>query len=212
VTMPVHSLLRIVPAALSGAQAPGWVAARLGQAPWVVVRRERARAGMIAVGVRGGTRAERFAAWLAAGAVLECLTPLELAARRGWKDRPRRAPPAALACLEQVESILQRHGFGRSWGPSGSVAFELASALPTVGAASDLDLIVRAVQRLSAAAATALWSELSRLPVHADVLLETAQGAVLLAEYARAAGPFLVRTPEGPRLSDDPWASEATAA
>jgi phosphoribosyl-dephospho-CoA transferase len=210
--MPVHALLRIVPGALSGAPAPAWVVARLGPAPWVVVRREGMRAGLIAVGVRGGTRAERFAAWLDPGAVLECVTPLELAARRCWKDHPLRAPPAALACLEEVESILQRHGFGRSWGPTGSVGFELATALPTVTAWSDLDLIVRPAHRLAPAAATALWTELSQLAVRTDVLLETAQCAVALAEYARAARPFVVRTPAGPRLSDDPWASEATAA
>jgi phosphoribosyl-dephospho-CoA transferase len=210
--MPVHALLRIVPEALSDAQAPAWVAARLAQAPWVVVRRERSRAGLIGVGVRGGTRAERFAAWLAPGAVLECLTPLELAARRGWKDHPRRAQAAALACLEAVESILQCHGLGRCWGPTGSAGFELASALPTMSAASDLDLIVQIAQGLSPTVATALWRQLSQLPVRTDVLLETAQGALALAEYARASRPLLVRTSAGPRLSDDPWASEATAA
>jgi phosphoribosyl-dephospho-CoA transferase len=202
-----HCLLRIAGAgALSAAAtAPGWLAAALERAPWVVVRRAPALDGRLPVGVRGRRRAERFAAWLDPGEARECVEPLELAARRSWRIAPRCARVPALAALAAVESIMERCGLGRSWGPVGSAGFELASGVPTATAASDLDLIVRLGSRPVAALAGKLLVELSRLAVHTDVLLETPLGAIALLEYAKARPPFLMRTPAGPRLTPDPW-------
>ena len=98
------------------------------------------------------------------------------------------------------------------WGPAGSVAFELASGWPTVSSGSDLDLVLQLDAAPSAGAAAALLGELVQLPARADVLIETAVGAVALAEYARARPPYLVRTADGPRLLGDPWAGAAAAA
>jgi phosphoribosyl-dephospho-CoA transferase len=42
-------------------------------------------------------------------------------------------------------------------------------------------------------------------PVRVDVLLETPQGGVALAELASPATRVLVRGPDGPCLCDDPW-------
>ena len=66
-------------------------------------------------------------------------------------------------------------------------------------------------QPISIADATALLTALAQLPVRADVLLEMSHGAVALAEYARARAPFLLRTLDGPRLVEEPWASVAAA-
>jgi phosphoribosyl-dephospho-CoA transferase len=200
-----HALVRIAGApALEGAGV-------LRRAPWVVVRRVRPRAGLIPVGVRGSRRSERLAAWLHPEAVLECLTPPELAARRAWRLQPRRARLPALAALERVEAIMRERRLACPWGPCGSVAFELASGVATVTARSDLDLMVRVDGPLAPGAAAELAGALARLPVRVDLLLEFPHGAVALAEYAAPSGPLLLRTPEGPRILQHPWPQAGAA-
>lgn len=208
-----HCLVRIAGSdALAAAAAPVWLQAELERAPWVVVRRAAvALDGRIPVGVRGRRRAERFAAWLEPARVREAVDPLELAARRAWRDSPRCSQVAALAALAPVGSVMERCGLGSAWGPVGSTGFELASGVPTATADSDLDLIVRLGAPPPAALAGALLVELSRLDVHTDVLLETPLGALALIEYAQARAPFLLRTPAGPRLTPDPWGDAAAS-
>ena len=213
--MQTHSLLRIdCAAALRGASmpAPHWVAAQLARTPWVVVRRAPCHDRLVPVGVRGATRAERFAGWLRAESVRAYVSPLQLAARRDWRRNPRRAEVAALAALDDVEAIMARAGLAARWGVAGSVAFELASGCATTSCASDVDLIVKLDAPFPAAAAQALDAELTQLAVRADVLLETPVGAVALAEYAHARAPYLVRTVDGPRRLADPWAAAFATA
>jgi phosphoribosyl-dephospho-CoA transferase len=159
--------------------------------------------------VRGRRHAERFAAWLDPGQVRQFVDPLELAARRAWRDSPRCARVAALGALAAVASIMEHRSLGSAWGPVGSTGFELASGVPTATPDSDLDLIVRPGSPPAAALAGELLLELSRLAVPTDVLLETPCGAVALIEYAQARAPLLARTPTGPRLTRDPWAAAA---
>jgi phosphoribosyl-dephospho-CoA transferase len=203
-----HALLRIANGrSLQESETlPSWAWAALRRAPWVVVRRAGARDGLIPVGVRGTRRSERLAAWLHRSAVLDSLTPLELAARRDWLRRVRRASLPALAALEGVASIMREHGLSGAWGPCGSVGFELASGVATATVASDLDLMVQPHRPLADAAAAALLASLAQLAVRTDVLLELPHGAVALAEYALAQAPLVLRTPDGPRLVRDPWA------
>jgi phosphoribosyl-dephospho-CoA transferase len=197
-----HTLLRVAdPRALvSGVTPPPWVGEALGRAPWVVVRRARPRAGRLPVGVRGPERWQRFAAWLAGADVRACVTPEGLAGRRSWTLGSRAAHVPALAALDEVAAILRAHGLAACWGPAGSVGFELASGCPTATELSDLDLVVRVAAQMTASLAASLLSALAKLAVRADLLLETPRGAVALAEYARACGQVLLRTPDGPRL------------
>ncbi len=207
---PTHALLRIThPQALAGAL-PAWAETALARAPWVVVRRARSRDGLIPVGVRGAARAERLAGWVPPRAVLECLTPPQLAARASWRSGARAAHVPALAALEAVAALMRRHLL--IWGPCGSVGFELASAVVTATAESDLDLMVETRTPVPRAVAAELHAALALLPVRADVLLEGPQGAVALAGYAAARAPFMLRTMEGPRLVDDPWGAATAAA
>jgi len=213
--MQTHSLLRVDSSdAVRDASGPPprWVRERLAHAPWVVVRRARRHDRLVPVGVRGATRAQRFAGWVQPESVRACVSPLQLAARREWRPNARRAEVPALAALDDVEAIMARVGLAACWGVAGSIAFELASGCVTTSCASDLDLIVQLDAPLPAAAAHALLALLAQLGARADVLLETPAGAVALAEYARARAPYLVRTADGPRLLADPWAPELAMA
>ncbi|HYL03093.1 MAG TPA: malonate decarboxylase holo-ACP synthase [Steroidobacteraceae bacterium] len=203
-----HALLRIGSAdCLENAEAaPGWVSGALRRAPWVVVRRVPRDGDRIPVGVRGAARGERYAGWLPTAAVRECLTPRELAARRGWHAHPRRDAVAALAALAAVETLMRSRGLATSWGPAGSVGFELASGCETASPASDLDLIVLPEVLMPGGAARALAAELTALPARVDVLIELPGGSALaLGELARATAPYLLRTPQGARRVADPW-------
>jgi phosphoribosyl-dephospho-CoA transferase len=204
-----HDLLRLADGAgiRHEGPVPAWVTASLARAPWVVVRRAPTQAGLVPVGVRGRTRAERLAAFLAPTAAAARVSPEGLAAARGWRHAFRARWLGALHVLDAVDELLT--SLGLAWGPTGSVGFELATGVAVADPASDLDVIVRAPEPWSFARARELADDLARLPVRVDTQLDTPSGAVALAEYARG-GRVLLRTPDGPKLVNDPWRHGAT--
>jgi phosphoribosyl-dephospho-CoA transferase len=203
----VHALLRVTdPEALIwDAGRPPWAEAALQLACWAVVRRAAPRPGLWPVGVRGGLRSQRAAAWLPHRAAGECMTPQCLAATWAWRGHPRATTTPAVAMLDEVAAILATHGFAGRWGPGGSVGFELASGLRCTTPDSDLDLVLSAELPVTRTDAVRLHTDLSKLPVRIDTLLETPRGAAALAEYARGVDVILLRSAQGPRLVRDPW-------
>src|SRR5918995_2103203 len=120
------------------------------RAPWVVVRRLCTPAGLIPVGVCGLTRGEHFAALLARNAITERVTTEDLAAARSWRHVPRARWVGSLQVLHAVDELFTSLGF--TWGPTGSVGFELATGVAAAGPASDLDVVVRAPEARSGSA------------------------------------------------------------
>jgi phosphoribosyl-dephospho-CoA transferase len=187
--------------------APTWVPTSLARAPWVVVRRARGPAGFIPVGVRGSTRAERFAALLAPEAVAARVTPEDLIAERVWHHMPRALRMGPIRVLDAVDELFS--SLGLVWGPTGSVGFELATGVAAAGTASDLDVVVRAPEPWPLESAREIADHLNGLSVRVDAQLDVPVGALSLAEYARG-GRVLLRTPDGPRLTWDPWRDATT--
>ncbi len=214
----VHDLLRIdAPGCLRGDNPrPDWVGAALIASPWVVVRRTPAEGRLIAVGVRGAVRAQRWAAWLSEDDVIARLKPEALTSRLADLAPERLSAAPAFAAATAMTRAWRDMAAAPIWGPTGSVGFELASGQPTANAASDLDAIIRCPSPVSVAQARAWLSAFTEttapLCARVDVLLETPQGAVALLDYARAAPPAMLRTDGGPRLVDDPWADFGVAA
>ena len=209
----VHDLLRLrnVDELHWEEACPDWSSAALHRAPWVVVRRTRARSALLPVGIRGDVRHERAAAWLPIHAVEQIVTPRMLARQRSWHGRPRSKLLPALLNLDAAAAILEEQGYGNRWGPGGSVGFELASGVPSVSAQSDLDLVLDAPEPIEVRDAAALCTAFERLSARVDVLLETPLGAVALSEYASGRRAVLLRTPSGPRLVADPWQDSGAA-
>ena len=207
--MRPHDLLRLTKGAELRYEGlvPAWVYASLARAPWVVVRRAPTTVGLIPVGVRGSTRSERLATFLSPTAVAARVSPEGLAAERGWRHAFRTRWPGAVRVLDVVDELFTF--LGLAWGPTGSVGFELATGAAVAGPESDLDVVVRAPEPWSLARAQELTDDLARLPVRVDTQLDTPSGAVALAEYARG-GRVLLRTPDGPKLVNDPWRHAAT--
>lgn len=201
-----HDLLEVAsPQALvAGAPPPAWVGVSLRRAPFVVVRRAAPSGTLLPVGVRGDARRERFAAFLPAEDALRRIRPEDLAALHR-PGAPARAPAlAAVALVAEHMAALRL-----TWGPTGSVGFELATGVAAVTPASDLDVLARAPDPLPRDAARWLVEHLAALPCRVDVQLETPAGAVALAEYAAGPRRILARTPCGPRLVESPWAAPA---
>ena len=137
--MRAHDLLWLCPGACAdGASLPDWV-----EPAWpVVVRRAPPVAqGLIPVGLRGRTRNQRHAAWVAPAQVTRRCTPEALARERGWA----RFADSGLACLDTLARIAPMlEETGLAWGPTGAVGFALASGAAVLHQESDLDLLVRA--------------------------------------------------------------------
>lgn len=162
----------------------------------VVVRREATAAGVVPVGARGLARNERCKGYADAAAVARRVTPEML--------RPA-ALTAGLPCLEALRVLgPQLDALGVAWGPTGGVGFHLASALPVLREASDLDLLVRLPRRPPAALVDALCALQAGLACRIDIQLDTGTGGCALLEYARG-GRVLLKTAHGPRFTDDPW-------
>jgi len=113
----------------------------------------------------------------------------------------------SLQVLDAVNELFASLGF--AWGPTGSVGFELATGVAAASTTSDLDVVVRAPEPWPLETALDIADKLARLPARVDVQLDAPAGVVMLAEYARG-GRVLLRTPDGPRLTCDPWREAAT--
>lgn len=206
-----HDLLRLDPHDLEiPDNAPAWAARELTRhRPWVVVRRAVAAPGMAAVGVRGAARRERWAFSVPLSCVRDRTAPEALVGERrlGTVGRTRRTLPA-YAALEAAAGLLD--GCGLVWGPGGSVGYELASGLPAVTENSDLDLILRCPGPMPRADAGRIVRDLGSLPARVDARLDTGTGSIVLAEWA-GGGRVLLRRPEGPILTEDPWSEPETS-
>lgn len=203
--MKAHDLLRV---ARTFSEAPAWAAHSLERAPFIVVRRASSLDGAIAVGIRGATRSERFGTWLDPRDVEEVLTPEAIRLRR---PAGTRATLPAFALLDAIAPLCEASRY--TWGPTGSVGFELASGCETVTPSSDLDLLIRAEERLDRMEARSIFDTLAKVArahsTRIDVQIETAEGAFSLAEFAHPGTRVLLRCADGARLVADPWQARA---
>ena len=206
-----HDLLHLAPGTPDFPDAPAWVAASLKRAPFVVVRRAVPVNGLIAVGIRGAMRSERFGSWLDSRYVERVLEPEALLAN--LKPSVTRAQLPAFALLQAVAPLCDATGY--VWGPTGSSGFELASGCPTVTQTSDLDLLMRAPDPLGRTSAKTLFDAISQAALHhgthIDVQIQTPDGAFSLAEYAHPGARVMLRCADGPKLVADPWQTSQAA-
>jgi phosphoribosyl-dephospho-CoA transferase len=206
-----HDLLQLAPGTPDFSDAPTWVAASLKRAPFVVVRRAVSVNGLIAVGIRGEIRSERFGSWLDPSYVEQVLDPETLLATSKPSMTLTRLP--AFALLQAAAPLCEATGC--AWGPTGSVGFELASGYPTVTQTSDLDLLMRAPEPLDRATAKTLFDALSQAALdhgtRIDVQIQTHDGAFTLAEYAHPGARVMLRCADGPKLVADPWQTSQAA-
>jgi phosphoribosyl-dephospho-CoA transferase len=110
----------------------------------------------------------------------------------------------AFRTLSYLESHLV--GLDMTWGPGGSVGYELASGIRAVRAESDLDCIFFAPRKLDIKEAYDLWRMISSAPGKVDALVETPFCGFSLEEFATTSPrKILLRTSEGRMLGSNPW-------
>lgn len=197
-----HDLLwGMTPGHLPG-DAPVWAVRVLSAGLPVVVRRAPARNGLVAVGIRGSSRAERLAAWMPVSAISRELSPQALACMP-----PEPGDEPVWQALAQIRPLLDR--LGLDWGVTGSAAWQLATGQGVLHPDSDLDLLLRTPHCLDRARAARLLARLELLPCRVDLQLETPAGAIALREWASGAPQVMLKACDGPRLVSDPWWKEA---
>lgn len=187
---------------------PAWVRDAFARAPFVVVRRAQVAPGFVAVGVRGVARNERYGTWARCDDIEAVVKPEALPSASMLAADRRKLP--ALVALDALrrESPSTLDTF--TWGPTGSVGFELATFTPTVASTSDLDLLIRIPNHFPRNEARQLQAMLDthamRAGIRIDAQLETPAGGVALVEYASGKARVMARHASGPRLVADPWA------
>ena len=194
----VHDLLKLTPDGVvdfDGIARPS--PSLLRDIRFVVVRRAEARGHLVPIGVRGKERQERYAGWLQRSHIAARIAPEEV-------GMP--CPPDEFPAFQALRTIRKRlSGSPWTWGPTGSVAFELVSGDPAVHARSDLDLMVRASEPLTDSALRALLEVTRDAACSVDIQIETPGGAFSPGEYLRSRGRCLLRTVHGPVLVASPW-------
>ena len=204
----VHDLLLLRSGKVSsaGAARPAWVTSSPADILWVVVRRAVAPEGLVAVGIRGDHRHERWADFAELADIKEILRPSQLFSCMASRDRISLPALVALFWLELQLDELDKSQL--DWGPVGGVGFELATGHRVVTATSDLDIALFAPTRFTRETARDLWNVVSVAPANVDVRVETPYCGFSLEEYARAGDKqILVRLPSGRKLAADPWAT-----
>ena len=200
-----HDLLWGLPLSALPGDAPDWVIEVVSLGHPVVVRREALRHGLIAVGVRGPAREQRYATQMAVADIGRSVSPEQLI------DMPANgAQWPALHALRQVHPVMA--SLERVWGVSGSAGFELASGVSALHQGSDLDLILRTPCLVERRWAAELVEALETAVCRIDVQLQLPTGAIALREWARPEGQVLLKTSHGARLVRDPWQMQQACA
>ena len=190
-----HDLLRIEPVAPLCRDAPAWVGAALRAAPWVVVRRDRCASDRIPVGIRGAERWQRYPTEVGIAMIAETLSPPDLLGRTdNLPDMP------AAQALHQAAGVLAPTEL--RWGPGGSVGFTLASGVCAITPDSDLDLVLTARRMPPRRMLVAVREVLRSLPARVDAQLNLPVGGIAVDDLLSGADRVLVRTADGPVLTD----------
>lgn len=205
-----HDLIWLAPGApvrLSGwlSTLPAWAQTRVLMAEPLVVRRDRAPEGHVAVGIRGAARGQRHGTVVPLTEVITCLRPPAL---RCCAPSAGRADLPVMQVWNHLRAQVQ---VAYEWGPAGSCAFELATGTDRVTETSDLDLVLYAPTVIPHEEAVRLLETFHHPACRCDVQLDTPAGGVALAEWARGDTRVLVKTDRGPVLTEHPWSLTGTS-
>jgi phosphoribosyl-dephospho-CoA transferase len=199
-----HDLLWGMTPELLPADAPAWVTESLSAGQPVVVRRAVSAPGLVAVGVRGRLREQRFATVMPVDGIQRRVKPEDLCQVSIGRNLP------AVRALNQLRPLLDDCGW--VWGVSGSAGFELASGFAALHESSDLDLILRTPHALGRSQAQDLVKILEAAECLVDMQLQTPFGAVALREWAGSARRVLLKNAREACLVIDPWNPQEQAA
>ncbi len=195
--LQAHDLLWGMRCDFLDSNAPVWVKATIAQEQPVVVRRATTDSTVVAVGIRGTARHQRYATQMPVSAITKQLKPEALS------NVDLDGFPHLMNQLQMIQNILnQKHWI---WGYTGSVGFELATGIQTVTENSDIDLLIRTEEFLTKDEAKQLLQQLEQTELKLDVQLQTPKGGVALKEWASSTGKVLLKLNDSAVLANNPW-------
>ena len=200
--MRPHDVLRLKDGAQLTPAIPEWAVRSLLRSPFVVVRRATIEGGLVPIGIRGETRDRRFVAFVGVEDIESIVTPESLAIARAWKSAQHGKHPAFTA-LDRVAKAAD--SIDLSWGPGGSVGFELATGVVAVSTDSDLDIIAYPDKTHTRDALISFRDATSDVGVRVDIVIESTMGAVALHEWIASPQRVLIKTIDGPKLGEFSW-------
>lgn len=178
-----------------------WSLDSLKKSPFVVVRRAPILNKLIPIGIRGGLRSQRLAAFLPFSDINSIFKPTYIVEKKLWLENSHIKNTNIYFSIETIHKIFEEYNL--KWGICGSAGFELITKIPTITENSDLDIMIKieaADKLFSAASAKELCQKLFNIKVKTDVQIEISKGTIALTEYASETNPILIRTINGPRL------------
>lgn len=177
--------------------APLWVKEVLLRGDPVVVRRAITPVDLVAVGVRGQFRYQRYATQMPRSAINRQLKP-EALTHVNTQQSEHLAER-----LQSISSIMKK--FSGCWGYTGSFGFELATGIKTLNQQSDIDLLIRAEQPFAKKQAIELLENFQQAGLNVDIQLQLPQGGLALKEWAGNSGKVLLKRSDGVVLVENPW-------
>lgn len=188
-----HDLVWGMQSAQLSAQAPAWVHQCLEQGWPVVVRRDNRKPGLLPVGVRGMRRGQRWADWMPTEQVKCCVSPEAI--------RQLASTSSANQTLAAIASLFGN----KTWGVTGSHAFEEVTGVKVTRATSDLDIVLRLPEPVAPELAAHWLQQLMHLPMRADIQVDTGQGAFSLQDWVLHPDRVLLKTSASAVITGNPW-------
>ena len=195
--LQAHDLLWGMRCDFLDSNAPVWVKATIAQEQPVVVRRATTDSTVVAVGIRGTARHQRYATQMPVSAITKYLKPEALS------NVDLDCFPHLMNQLQIIQNILNQKRW--TWGYTGSVGFELATGIQTVTENSDIDLLIRTEEFLTKDEAKQLLQQLEQTELKLDVQLQTPKGGVALKERESYTGKVLLKLNDSAVLANNPW-------
>lgn len=173
---------------------PAWVFESSEAANYAVVRRMATSKEKTPIGLRGKTREQRVGAFIHSQDILQIMTPESLINQ--IDEYKGRVYYSSLKRIREEFSELPL-----SWGPTGSVGFEIASSHPVTTINSDIDIAIYP-EKIDHDLLVEVSDFVESLGARVDAQVEIPRiGAFLLNDYVKnSTSGFIVRTPFGPQL------------
>lgn len=173
---------------------PEWVYTTPSAFNFGVVRRMPISNKLIPIGLRGEGRAQRFGTYIHEDHIIEVIKPNSLVNRIDeFNDR------FYYPTLKSIRDEFKK--LNLTWGPTGSIGFEIATNINVTSLKSDIDLSIY-MEAIDDELFMKVGEFLKSLDRKIDVQVEVPiLGAFLLNDYLKNQETgFIVRTPFGPQL------------
>lgn len=173
---------------------PDWVFNTKSASNYGVVRRMPISNKLIPIGLRGKSREQRFGTYIHEENIVEVITPNSLV--KYIDEFSDRIYYPILKSIRDEFSKLHL-----SWGPTGSIGFEMATNINVTSIRSDIDMTLY-IESIDEELLTEVGRFINTFDKQIDVQIEIPIiGAFLLNDYTRNNETgFIIRTPFGPQL------------